>query len=62
MVRDPVYAGQYSYHVCKPGGRAYTTENGKWRSFRTQWQGSSLCGYPYKAGSMESNAAKLAGC
>ncbi|MFB6725174.1 hypothetical protein ACFCV3_33660 [Kribbella sp. NPDC056345] len=57
-----VYGGQYSYHVCKPGGRSYTTENGKWRSFRTQWQGSSLCGAAYKRGTMEYNAAVLGGC
>lgn len=57
-----VYGGRYSYHVCKPGGRSYTTENGPWRSFRTQWQGSSLCGAAYKRGTMEYNAAVLGGC
>ncbi len=57
-----VYGGLYSYHLCIDGGRKWSIQNGKWRSFRTTWQGSSLCGYAYKAGSMEANAAKLGGC
>ncbi|GAA1709859.1 hypothetical protein GCM10009745_67240 [Kribbella yunnanensis] len=57
-----VYGGRYSYHVCKPGGRSYTTESGPWRSYRTQWVGSSLCGARYPKGSMEYNAAVLGGC
>ena len=56
------YSGYYSYYVCNASGRSYSTTNGTWRSHRVRWQGTSLCGYPYKAGSMEYNANKLAGC
>jgi hypothetical protein len=57
-----VYSGRYAYHVCKPGGRTYTTESGPWRSYRTPWQGATLCGKKYPAGSMEANAVRLSGC
>lgn len=54
------YTGQYSYHVCNSSGRAYSTSTGKWRSHRVRWHGTSLCGYPYKSGTMEYNANRLA--
>ncbi|TDD49084.1 hypothetical protein E1263_32575 [Kribbella antibiotica] len=57
-----VYGGRYSYNLCIDGGRKWSVTPGKWRSFRTQWQGSSLCGAGYKKGTMEYNAAILGGC